>query len=91
MRFLEILRICLVLRITIRVLYVQKVMRKKKNIRYKPINLFILIALFDTSRLFRKIQDQMVVENILDEYEQYLKPIRSVIKPTYKSNGTQNS
>lgn len=91
MRFLEIIRICVVLRITIRVLYVQKLMRKKKNIRYKPINLFIFIALFDMSRLFSKNQDQMVMESILDEHEQSLKPIRSVIKPTYKNNGTQNS
>lgn len=31
------------------------------------------------------------MENILDEQEQSLKPIRSVINPTYKNNGTQNS
>lgn len=31
------------------------------------------------------------MENILDEHDQSLKPIRSVIKPTYKNNGAQNS
>lgn len=33
----------------------------------------------------------MVMENILDELEKSLKPIWSVIRPTYKNNGTQNS
>lgn len=61
------------------------------RIRYKPVNLFIFIALFDMSRLFSKSQDQMVMENILDEHEQSLKPIWSIIRPTYTNNGTQNS